>query len=313
MAAVGAVLRDCTGGDRPAVLVLIEVEDATVVDDVVGAAGWPQLASVAVPGEKLDGWDVAVAYDPAVFPTGVAEARSYVFSNRFATRDLLVADLRGAAGRRLTVAATHWPSRSVSESQPLRFAAAANSDRILELVLKYPKEDLLSETGRARLPARARLLERWRTPLLVAGDLNDEPWDPTVRAVRYATPDLDAVTRAPRLPTGKSLRSVTSYLSLRARLFNPTWLLPHDARAPGTYYYDGEWHRLDQFLVSSGALAGDGPRLVPGSLRVHAPRSVVVGGRDVAVSTPSGIPIGFDAGKGHGVSDHLPLVADFEF
>ena len=39
--AVGTMLASATGGEPPAVLVLVEVEDASVVKDLCAAAGWP--------------------------------------------------------------------------------------------------------------------------------------------------------------------------------------------------------------------------------------------------------------------------------
>ena len=64
VAAVGAMLSSATAGARPALLILIEVEDAVVVADVCAAAGWPELVDLTVPNEAMDGYDVAIAYDP---------------------------------------------------------------------------------------------------------------------------------------------------------------------------------------------------------------------------------------------------------
>lgn len=310
---VGAVLRDATGGTPPAVLVLIEVEDADCVADVLAAAGWAGLVSAVPPAEQVAGWDVAIAYDPSAFPGGATHVESHVFSNRFGTRDLLVAHLATTAGRSLVVMATHWPSRKVSNSGPQRQAAAAYCDTVLEGTLKYLKQDLLTAAGAPQLPPRDDLLSRWRTPVLVAGDLNDEPWDTSVRALGSASPDLDATTRPPAMPTANTLRSVATYLSRQPRLYNPTWTQNYRPPAPGTYHFGSAWHRIDQFLVSAGMLVGAGPRLVDGSLRVHHPRQVTVAGQPIAVTTPAGYPIAFSATTRQGVSDHLPLLADIEF
>ena len=42
-------------------------EAAVVVADVSAAAGWPELVDLTVPNEAMDGYDVAIAYDPATF------------------------------------------------------------------------------------------------------------------------------------------------------------------------------------------------------------------------------------------------------
>ncbi len=310
-ARVAAVLAAATGGRTPAVLVLIEVEDAGVVDDVLTAAGWAQMSVVVPAAEQVSGWDVAIAFDPAVFGAGATQAQSHVFSNRYDTRDVLLARLATAAGGELVVMATHWPSRRVSDSGAQRLAAAAYCDALVEQVLKYPKQELLTPGGQPRLPARSDLLRRWSTPLLIAGDFNDEPWDASVCAVARAGPVRKPVVEAPALPLGSTLRSVVSYLSRTPKLFNPAWGLDHNQMYPGTYYYDSAWHRLDQMLVSSGMLTGT-PRYVDGSLHVFGTRRVQVDGTAVEITTAGGHPIAFDAKTMKGVSDHLPVVCEID-
>jgi Endonuclease/Exonuclease/phosphatase family len=312
--AVGAVLADAVGGARPAVIVFAEVEDHTVVVDVVTAAGWPELVDVIVPDEQVEGYDVAVAYDPNKFTGGVDTATSHLFDNRFSTRDLLEVTLSVGDGRQLTVCATHWPSRILGEAVYLRFAAAVYCTHVAETHLKFPRDELITISGAVQMPARQRLLDRWWTPMLIAGDFNDCPWDPSLRALLRSTPDVATVVRQPRLPVGSDLRSVASYLSLRPQLHNPTWQLLQGDGPPGTYYFDDDWNPLDQLLVSAGMLRGPGPQLVQGSIGVHAPRTVTSRtGQTVEVTTSSRRPIGFDAQTGDGASDHLPLVATLAF
>lgn len=312
--AVGAVLADAVNGARPAIVLFVEVENHSVVVDVLTAAGWPEMVDVIVPGEQVDGYDVAVAYDPNVFTGGVVSCTSHLFDNRFATRDLLEATLAVGDGRQLTVCATHWASRVLAEAVYLRFAAAAYCTRVAEARLKFPRDQLITPDGAAEMPARERLLDRWWTPQLIGGDFNDCPWDPSLRALLRSTPDGATVGRQPRLPLGANLRSVASYLSLRARLYNPTWQLLQSDGPPGTYYFDSDWNPLDQLLVSAGMLREPGPRLVEGSIGAHAPRTVTSRtGQTVTVTTSSRVPIGFNPQTGDGASDHLPLVATLEF
>src|SRR5215208_1400685 len=129
--AVGAVLNSITGGKPPALLVLIEVENDRVVADVLDAAGWPNVTNITVDDERVAGYDVAVAYNAAVF-TEQRDARSYVVDNRFATRDILQATLKHVTGDDLTVIATHWPSRQMSNSEALRISAAAYCNNIID-------------------------------------------------------------------------------------------------------------------------------------------------------------------------------------
>src|SRR4051794_30996505 len=147
--AIGAVLASATGGATPTILVLIEVEDASVVRDVCAAAGWPQLINVDVPNEQVDGYDVAIAYDPAIF-SGQITAQSFTFENRLATRDLLTAALQLPHGSSLIVAATHWASRVMPEAEALRIGAAIFCGHVFEQALKYGKDEIISCTGQPR-------------------------------------------------------------------------------------------------------------------------------------------------------------------
>jgi endonuclease/exonuclease/phosphatase family metal-dependent hydrolase len=305
------MLASATGGRPPAILVLIEVEDASVVADVCAAAGWPEMIDVDVPREQTDGYDVAIAYDPAVF-AGHSDTRSFTFDNRFDTRDLLVANLQLPNGGLLIVLATHWASRTMSEAEVLRVGAAIFCSNVLERLLKFSKEDLLGVDGTPALPASDELAARWSTPILVAGDVNDCPWDRSVRALLNSTPDLRVVRRAPRLPTGRTITSVAAYLELRPRLFNPTWgLIGSRADPAGTHWFGGEWSPLDQILVSAGMLQRLGPSLVEGSVRVHAPTTMAASdGTTIRARRNNGTPLAFSVGSGEGVSDHLPLVAE---
>jgi endonuclease/exonuclease/phosphatase family metal-dependent hydrolase len=314
IAAVGAMLSSATGGVRPALLVLIEVEDATVVADVCTAAGWPELVDLADPHEAMDGYDVAVAYDPAEF-SAAADIRSFTFENRFATRDLLMATLQLDQTHALTVVASHWASRMMSDAEILRIGAARFCTNILEGLVKFRKEDAFGPTGRPRLPSRQDLASRWSTPILFAGDLNDNPWDRSVGALLDATPDMTLVARPPRFPRGRTTSSVAAYLRLRPRLFNPTWELASPAAGVprGTYRFGSDWYALDHVLVSAGLLGNDPPALRLGSLRVHGPSTVTAqDGTVIKARAGDGTPLAFKAETGAGVSDHLPLVAELD-
>ena len=314
VAAVGAMLSSATAGARPALLILIEVEDAVVVADVCAAAGWPELVDLTVPNEAMDGYDVAIAYDPATFGS-VSDERSFTFENRFATRDLLMATLHLDQSRALTVLASHWASRTMSNAEILRIGAALYCTNILERLLKFGKEEILGASGRPKLPTREKQSSRWSTPILFAADVNDNPWDRSVGALLNSTPEMALATRPPKLPRGKSTSSVAAYLRLRPRLYNPTWQLL--AAAPGeprgTYRYGSDWYPLDQFLVSPGMLQNTPPALQLGSLRVHGPRTVTLkDGTVVLARAGDGTPIPFKAETRTGISDHLPLVAQLD-
>jgi len=79
-------------------------------------------------------------------------------------------------------------------------------------------------------------------------------------------------------------------------------------------YYDSDWHLLDQILLSPGLLGQKEPRYVEGSLQTFAPRTVTTrSGGQRRITRPNSTPITFDVQHHEGGSDHLPLIADFDW
>ncbi|TVQ29545.1 MAG: hypothetical protein EA382_00100, partial [Spirochaetaceae bacterium] len=70
--------------------------------------------------------------------------------------------------------------------------------------------------------------------------------------------------------------------------------------APGTYFFRGEWERLDHAFVAVSR---------PDAI-AHAAMRVVT---DERLLTSSGTPRRYDSRTGYGYSDHLPIVVDLEF
>ena len=206
-------------------------------------------------------------------------------------------------------------SKERSDAEVLRIGAAIFCNNTLELRLKFGKEEILDEIGRPRLPSLEDMKERWSTPILVAGDLNDNPWDRSVSSLLDSTPDPTLATRPPRFPTSKATNPVAAYLSLRPRLYNPTWeLLTSPPGEPkGTYRFGPDWYALDQILISAGMLGINLPTLRPHSLHVHGPKSLRGKGRRlIHACAGDGTPIPFNPETGIGISDHLPLIAELD-
>lgn len=315
VATVGAVLNSITGGNSPAILVLIEVENERVVADILEAAGWHGMVNITVDDEQVVGYDVAVVYNSSIFKEH-QDAHSYIIDNRFSTRDILQATLVvRATGDELHIIATHWPSRQMSNSEPLRIGAAVYCNNLIESALKYLKDELFDGHGELHMPAVSTLTKRWSTPLLVAGDFNDNPFNDSVMLLGASTRNVDAVRQAPRIPTGSSARSLSAYLSRTPRLYNPTWRLLQAESAPsGTYFFDSDWHLLDQILLSAGMLDEPGPTFVSDSLHVYVTQTVELeDGTEVRVCTTGGRPLSYNQESGQGVSDHLPLIAELSW
>ncbi len=315
---IGEVLRAACPDQPPALLMLIEVESGKVVADIVKAAGWKSLKDARVPGERLDGYDLALAYSTKLFELEGAP-RSYNIQNRFTTRDILDVGLRTKAGRHpLRVVHNHWPSRKLGESEPLRLSAADYCSRVIERHLKFGPEEVMKANGAAALPARAKLESRWNTPVLVTGDFNDNPYDLSLTWLLSSTRNAAQVTGPSYMPTGRTKKDALAYLARYPRLYNPTWRLltepgPDGAPARGTIMFDDGWQLLDQVLCSRGLLLpGPGVRFVEGSLRVFGPRYAGAGARRVTMTNGGGRPLAFDPSTGVGVSDHLPLLWDLE-
>lgn len=150
----------------------------------------------------------------------------------FAPLRILEAHLEGPGGAPLVVLASHWTSR-IREGSEARRAAYADTlyQRARELTDSDPAADVL-----------------------IAGDFNDEPGDPSVGEHLHALADPDRVRDASR--AGAPLR----LLDLTARL---------DPARDGTYYYKGRWEVLDHLVASPGLLDPSGWQVMPETVRVE--------------------------------------------
>jgi endonuclease/exonuclease/phosphatase family metal-dependent hydrolase len=305
---IAAVLRAIAGDEAPALVGLCEVENRAVAEDIVEELGWEDLAYVEDPEERMDGADVVLLYSTDRFSIA-SPPRAHNVSNQYATRDILEVVLEAESGEELLVLLNHWPSRTYPNSEPLRISLADYCRRIFLERVRYPKNELFTATGGAKLPSRTALSERWNRPVVVMGDFNDSPFDVSVKRVLASTPERAAVTAAPRLPTTGGVSAVASYLRLRPRLFNPGWrVLGSYGGVAGSCVYNGDWYLLDQVLFSSGILGERGVSYVEDSFGLFAePRVPLDGDETLEVLSRSGEPRAFNARSKSGVSDHLPI------
>ena len=311
--AVAAVLRQITKNSAPGILALCEVENAAVLRDVLKATGWSLEIADDASG-RLVGDDLVVAYDRRqVKLDGTPE--SFVVHNRFATRDLFRVPFRTEGGKPLVLITNHWPSRMLSNAEPLRIVLADACRRMVDSVLKFPKEELILADGRVKMPPAASLRERLNTAVVVLGDFNDDPFNISLAGVLLATHNRDRVSAAAAIPAGRGDAALRTYVNGTLPLYNPCWGALTAPEGPkGTLFWNNDWYLFDQVLFSSSLLDNtEKTAYAEGSFRIHAPETVEgPRGEVIAFCTRKGVPKAFDPKSKRGVSDHLPITFEID-
>lgn len=203
--------------DGPAVLGVTEVENLRVLEDLVNTPLLKQRKYRIVHYDSPDrrGIDVALLYQPKYFkPTTSIPHHLYIADKpEFRSRDqLLVSGILD--GEEMHFIVNHWPSRSGGEkaSRPLRNAAGDLSRAIIDSILKVNPH----------------------AKIVLMGDLNDDPVDPSVKNHLRAHDDLS--------------------LSGNNDLYNP--YLPLFRKGIGSLAWQDSWNLFDQIILSP-ALTGD--------------------------------------------------------
>lgn len=273
-AVADAIEESVPGG--PDIVGLQEVENPAVLSE---------LAEVYLSGRGYH-WTVCEPAPGAAVNTAVlsklplVEARTHLVHTNGSDglRNILEVRVATEFGE-LVVLNNHWKSKREGEEQtePLRLASAA-------VVARRLRE--LAQDGPA-------------AQVVVLGDLNE-----TVH--RWAAPssfqpalvcEHSEVAR-----TERSLFVTTD--EARAGVFGPRVVLysPWPVRGePGSYWYRGEWERIDHVLLSAGLVDGAGLTL--------AAFDVV---REAFLLTEDGIPRRWNTSAAAGYSDHLPLLLTLE-
>jgi predicted extracellular nuclease len=200
---------------RPAVLGLAEIENTTVLKELTSQ---PSLTHIGYryilhTGPDPRGINVALIYDPASFRVLKSEPIKVDISStsgKSVTRDVL--HVHGILIKdTVDIFVNHWPSRrgGTDESNDKRsIAAQANRD------------------------AAARLLKKNKNAhIIIMGDLNDNPADPSITKILGAVADK---------------RSSGTYL------YNP--FASVHASGLGTEVYRKQWNLFDQIIISSSLL-----------------------------------------------------------
>lgn len=204
--------------DGPAVLGLSEVENMSVLEDLVNQESIRNrnYQIVHYDSRERRGIDVALIYQPKYFK--VTNTRTYPLKIEgnpgFASRDqLLVSGIFDGEPMHFIVA--HWPSRSGGEkrSRPLRLAAANSARHIIDSIKAI-------EPG---------------AKIMFMGDLNDDPLNVSVR---------------------KHLKTKGNTGDLKqGELFNPFESLHR--KGVGTLAWRDAWNLFDQIILSQGLIGND--------------------------------------------------------
>lgn len=206
----------------PAFIGVSEIENRTVLEDLVKAVDKRLVADGKKPwnlqivhhdSPDRRGVDVAALYNPRYFRLhSVSNSLLSIPSNpNFRSRDqMCVTGVMGADT--LSVIVNHWPSRMGGQQQSnyLREAAAALSKHIADSLWTL----------------------RPNQGVIVMGDLNDDPMDPSCAKVLGAAKKADKVSEH--------------------QFYNPFWQMLD--RGIGTLAYRSQWNLFDQIIVSGSLL-----------------------------------------------------------
>lgn len=270
------------GGDEPASLVaLCEVENDSVVRDLARRTMLRRLGYeyIVTRGPDARGIDVALLYQPGRFrPVAIRSVRvARASRTERPTRDILHVEGLVPTGDTLDVFVCHFPSRSggAVRSEDYRCRAAGALRRLCDSLF----------------------LARREARILIMGDFNDEYHNKSLRHCLGARPPLDG--QGAQTPRTDSLYVLTA----RKRA---------GQGIRGTYRYKGEWYQLDQIIVSGRLLMPGG-----GFHTSYADCQIVTLGYLLEPDATNGGVRPRRTYQGPiyrgGVSDHLPVIADFFF
>ncbi len=193
------------------------------------------------------------------------------------TRDVLYVKGLVRVGDTLHLIICHWPSRwqGYLESQPSRMAAAK--------VVKGLVDSILFADRASRI--------------IVAGDMNDELTDPSLKDVLWVqvkeSPDADTGL----YHTGGSTGSGNFGISRN-----------DNRNIPGTLKYQGGWYEFDHIFVSGSFFSDSGLFVNPGGKRIFAPSFLLENDPGSTGVKPYRTYNGYRYQGGF--SDHLPVFID---
>lgn len=262
--------------NTPSVVGLCEVENDSVLLHLLHRTPLKQqhYRYCMTHGQDIRGINVALLYQRDQFGyLGHTEYPVRFTRNRHKqTRNLLHVWGKLVTGAILDLFVCHFPSRygGEKESEQDRFDAAITLRHICDSLHTIRKE--------------ARIL--------IMGDFNDTPDDPSIREKLEAHPFV-----YPCPPDGAT------------HLFN-LFSDPCQLNHPGSHKYQGEWSQLDHLILTGNLLTPDASlRYKPKSARIFNPAFLLTPDKTWRGLRPRRSYYGFKYEAGY--SDHLPIIADF--
>lgn len=236
------------------------------------------------------GIDVALFYDAGRF--NVLHSEPIVVEIGNPTRDILYV-IGKYAGKKLHIFVNHWPSHygGTEQTNPLRIKTAK--------ILRKKIDEILSENQNAEI--------------IVMGDLNDMPTDPSVHAflgsslkrpgVNYESKGKEPCSEEQRVACGGCPGQGEGVAGGKVMLWN--LMGPFEGKKDGaSYKYRGEDKNIDHIIVSPGLADDLGLSVVENSITIiDAPKYRQQEGNY------KGYPFRFWAGNRllGGYSDHMAL------
>jgi len=306
------------GGWRPPELIgLCEVENRFVLNWLTRETPLLKYNYRLIHRDSPDkrGIDLALLYLPSHFRP-LACRWIPVLQGREPSRDILY--VKGLVMDRDTVhlIICHWPSRweGYLESLPDRLEAA----RLVR--------ELADSIGQAGMGAR----------ILIAGDLNDEPGDPSLSTIlRARMPEIPKIPETPETSETTEIPETSETPEIPETSETPETLLfdacrsetilrdsslsgtsIYDTRTPGrlrddvhgTLKYRGRWYEFDHIFVNGAFLKDSSLYVRPGGKKIFAPDYLLEADPGSTGRRPFRTYQGY-AYHG-GFSDHLPVYID---
>lgn len=256
----------------PAIIGVSEVENRRVLEDLLKQPalkdkGW-QIIHVEGPDKR--GVDCAFFYDPTQFKLKNYYLKQFVYENGDTvrkTRGFLLAS-GTIEGENFHFIVCHWPSRAATS--------------------------MFREMGGRQVRAMINDIRSVdpKGKIVVMGDLNDDPKDPSVSVALGAKHEIKDCK-------GKDL-------------FNPWWNILYKV-GQGTLLYDGKWNLFDQIIFTDNLLNKDEKNKTYNELKYYRSEIYL---RDYIMSTEGktkGAPKRTHASGvwQNGYSDHLPTQVFF--